>query len=204
MKRSIVMMTMILTPVAHNGCGAGGGPTAMNVPTAEENEVLHWLQEIDFRDPDHVHGVDALSSQPSYEEWLNKGRRIPHVGVILTKLLAAKDAASKVNRSQVAYAIGWVGDVQSVPALIDAVREKDVLLRIESAAALGRLKDTAAIDALCTVLAADPASNVRANAAVALGSFSGEKVRTSLELALRDESQFVREMAKTSIDSIGR
>lgn len=143
------------------------------------------------------HAAQPRRSEPPYEVWLDQGKRIPDIAQSLTELLENGDET--IDPAQVAYALGWLGDGRCVPGLIKSLESEDIYLRIEAAFALGHLKDERAIEPLCKALGRDPDSNVRANAANALGSFRGPEVINCLEAATLDKNTFVREMADSAL-----
>ncbi len=176
--------------------GSAGSLSDLNA--VSKGKAIQWLQQkTPIRQADNHHLTMDLDSEPTCEEWLEEGRRIERIASSLTALLRHKDP--EVDLPQVAYALGWLGDATGVPVLIDALDSEDVYLRIEAAAALGRLADKRAIPVLCKTAVKDENHNARANAVAALGSFEGPEVRACLESALKDESQFVRELARESL-----
>ena len=117
-----------------------------------------------------------------------KGSRLPRISEVLNVLLKTRD--ERIDLVQVVYALGWLGDNDSVPLLISSIEDPDVYLRTQCVVALGRLGDRRAIDPLCEAVLTDPSTNVRANAPDALGQFKGERVQDSLRMALKDKSAF--------------
>jgi len=73
--------------------------------------------------------------------------------------------------------------------------DKDALVRHEAAFSLGQLGFASAVDALSNAVESDPSFFVRHEAAVALGVIGSEVGRESLNKALKDKNEEVRESA---------
>ena len=94
-------------------------------------------------------------------------------------------------------------DPAAVPALIDALKDKDLGVRRNAAWALGRMKDPQAVPALIKALK-DESSYVRRAAAVALGEIKDPRAVPALIEALKGENDFVRENAAWALQAIGQ
>jgi len=78
-----------------------------------------------------------------------------------------------VNRRQdTAYVLGMVGDPRAVPVLLDALRDNDAALRMVAAAALGKIGDPDAADALRLAALKDSNAQVRKAASRAFRKIS--------------------------------
>jgi hypothetical protein len=177
--------------------------SAMNANDMKaERLTLEWLKQVDFREADNPHAaVTAPASQPDVEDWIRRGEKIEGIATALDRLL--KERHDGTDPAQVAYALGWLGNWRSTPVLVGALESRDVYVRIEAAAALGRVGDTRAVDPLCNCLANDPSSNVRANAALALSRFDSNDAKRCLEVAAsKDKSLFVRDIAAKALHEI--
>jgi hypothetical protein len=165
--------------------------------------VIEWLNKIDFAQEDSPY-APSLSTQPSYEVWLDEGRRfIGHAEITALDTLF-RQGDSHIDRAQIAYVLGWVGNRQSVENLMEAIGDANANVRIEVVASLGRLGDARAVTGLCEAALKDTNANVRANAASSLSRFPTQASRGCLRKALDDESPFVRQMARRSIDLLDR
>ncbi|HJS83054.1 MAG TPA: HEAT repeat domain-containing protein [Nitrososphaera sp.] len=80
--------------------------------------------------------------------------------------------------------------------------DKNALVRHEAAFSLGQLGFTSGIKALADAVEKDPSFFVRHEAAVALGVIGSEDARKTLERALSDESQEVRESAEVALANL--
>lgn len=76
------------------------------------------------------------------------------------------------------------------------------LVRHEAAFSLGQLGLTSGISALANAVKSDPSLFVRHEAAVALGVIGSEDARRTLEDALGDESEEVRESAMVALANL--
>lgn len=171
--------------------------TNKRVPAKPSNRraVLEWLQQVSFSDIDDP--FSAGNRMRDYDAWLSSGRSVKGMETVLISLLELHD--KRVNESQVAYALGWLGSAKSVPVLMGSLDSSDAGLRTEAAAALGRLRARSATEALCRILSVDPDRNVRANAAAALGRIGGRKSESCLERALSDPDDFVKQLAREAL-----
>ena len=85
--------------------------------------------------------------------------------------------------------------------LLDLLDHRNARVRVESAAALGRLRDHRVVLPLCRLLLTDVDENVRANSAVALGEIGDVRAVPHLRRANEeDTSEFVRRCAELAMD----
>lgn len=80
--------------------------------------------------------------------------------------------------------------------------DDNALVRHEAAFSLGQLGFTSGIDALADAVRSDPSLFVRHEAAVALGVIGSEDARETLDAALEDESEEVRESAVVALANL--
>jgi HEAT repeat protein len=80
--------------------------------------------------------------------------------------------------------------------------DANALVRHEAAFSLGQLGFTSGIDALVAAVKCDPSLFVRHEAAVALGVIGSEDARKTLDSALQDESEEVRESAIVALANL--
>ena len=80
--------------------------------------------------------------------------------------------------------------------------DKNALVRHEAAFSLGQLGFTSGIKALADAVEKDPSFFVRHEAAVALGVIGSEDARKTLERALTDASEEVRESAEVALANL--
>lgn len=91
----------------------------------------------------------------------------------------------------------------AIPFLVEAARDPHPGVREETARALGRSRDTAAVRPLADLLARDPEEEVREVAAGALGVLADPGAIPALRTALGDRSHTVRLAAATSLGDLG-
>ncbi len=110
---------------------------------------------------------------------------------------------TELMQSAAADALGWMGDVRAVPALIIALETlpTESAAREVAAEALGRIGEPQAITALVKGLT-DGNEWVRRASAVALGEIGDQMVVDSLTNALDDESAMVQEAAAEAIKQL--
>ena len=80
--------------------------------------------------------------------------------------------------------------------------DDNALVRHEAAFSLGQLGYTSGISALAYAVRSDPSLFVRHEAAVALGVIGSEEARKTLDAALTDESEEVRESAVVALANL--
>jgi HEAT repeat protein len=80
--------------------------------------------------------------------------------------------------------------------------DDNALVRHEAAFSLGQLGYTSGISALADAVRSDPSLFVRHEAAVALGVIGSEDARNTLDAALKDESEEVRESAVVALANL--
>lgn len=168
----------------------------MQVQESEKIGVRRWLFEAPFDDP------KALAANPnfSYEKWLDTGRKLPRVVDVLIELLHEENASPTMSGERIAYALGWIGDSRATKELLSALRGKDQVLRAESATALGRIGDRAAVGPLTKLVEDEKEeSNVRANACIGLGHLGGPEALAVLRKAVKDRDAFVARAAEAAL-----
>ncbi|HYG00524.1 MAG TPA: HEAT repeat domain-containing protein [Candidatus Saccharimonadales bacterium] len=82
------------------------------------------------------------------------------------------------------------------------LNDSDQLVRHEAAFSLGQLGSRSGIEALSKAVLNDPSFFVRHEAAVALGVIGSEECRKTLEQALNDESEEVKESAMIALANL--
>jgi hypothetical protein len=163
------------------------------------DEVLDWLKEAPFDDPERA----GLKPNFSYEEWFAKGKSIPGSEEGLIQLLLSEDALRPSgNGARAAYALGWIGDKSKrvVDALLTSLRSKDPGLRIEAVSALGRQGNADVlplVEALLTNETEDV--NVRANACIAIGRLRVPSSESLLRRMLQDRNPFLARSAQEAL-----
>ena len=80
--------------------------------------------------------------------------------------------------------------------------DDNALVRHEAAFSLGQLGYTSGIAALADAVRSDPSFFVRHEAAVALGVIGSEEARKTLDAALKDQSEEVRESAVVALANL--
>jgi HEAT repeat protein len=169
----------------------------------------------------------SIAPRPcDWDDWIAEGRKIPKAESVLRTLLLNRDSLAELPL--VALALGDLGNAESVPALIDCLSVDEVFcdheriwgnarpvapdrvgvargrafyLRMNAAIALGRLRDTRAIEPLGQRLAVESDINVRANTVIALAAIDGPDARAYLEKATKDEDTWVAKIAKERLES---
>ncbi len=101
---------------------------------------------------------------------------------VLQMLFAVLDGENFLSRCTAVSAVGRVGgqDAASRQRLVELLSDPDPTMRMESAAALGRMRSGDATEALLASLAGDPIDDVRTQVAVALSEISAPDSLDSL------------------------
>ena len=105
-------------------------------------------------------------------------------------------------RAAVANAIGRLGGMAEVPALISMLKEHSSILRMNATIALGKLAEPSAIPTLKYILETDPDAHVRGSAALALGEMKNKNAVPFLCKALRDKNSNVRASAAEALGKL--
>jgi HEAT repeats len=160
------------------------------------NEISRWLQSRSFQDnPEHFES-SAERTFRTWDEWVKEGKKISDLENGLVWML--QHDQDPVNRAAAALALGFVGEAQSIRALIGTLKADIPMVAMEAAASLGRRGGPEAIEPLCESLkSAD--SNVRASACTALGSLDGENALACLREAEKDKDPFVKTAAQEAL-----
>jgi HEAT repeat protein len=168
------------------------------------NEVIAWVREAPFDNP------IAMEKNPnfSYDNWLARGRAIPHGAQILIEILNIENLQHPSGDGmRVAYALGWIGrkgDRLATEALTRSLQSKDNALRIEAVSALGRLGDFFTVPILEKLLRnKEDDVNVRANACIALGRLGVHSSEAILREMLNDKEPFVALCARRALGMLG-
>ena len=164
---------------------------------ADDARVRTWLEKLPY-DAFRFGRPDMVCMTKS--QWLEEGRKISGIEFALRELLRRNDP--NVELPQVAFALGFLGDDDSIAALTGSLSHQNYKVRLQAAVALGELGANNAVDNLCHVALADDSENVRANAVVALGKIGGPKAISCLETALNDKSSFVAKGARRTLDKL--
>jgi hypothetical protein len=159
---------------------------------SSEQNVLAWLNEAPFDDPAKLQS----NANFSYEDWFKRGRAIDHVEETLSGFVEVPvSQAPDLMKAHVAYALGWVGTKgkkQTIQSLLYALTSKDNRVRMEAAAALGRVGDNSVLDPL-KKLADDRTENVnvRGNAYIALGNLGIPSAEKVIQRGMRGPDPFI-------------
>jgi HEAT repeat protein len=105
----------------------------------------------------------------------------------LIRVLRSRDPGIQ---SAAVHALGDIG-AEAVRPLVSALKEKNRYLRLGAIGALARIKDTGAVSALADMMR-DPVSEVRWQAAIALGEMNSRNAIVPLLSGLEDQDKYVR------------
>lgn len=101
-----------------------------------------------------------------------------------------------------ADAVGYIGDLSAVPALLHLYDHASLHVRMTAMESLGRLEDPRALPAVLLAMT-DPSWEVRAQAAAAAGKIGAPESVPLLQQVLRDEHWWVRYYAAEALFRIG-
>jgi HEAT repeat protein len=120
--------------------------------------------------------------------------------IFFEKLLKHEDY---IVRTRAVCIIAEISGEKAVELIGDVLlNDVDHLVRHEAAFSIGQLGYISGISALSTALLSDPSFFVRHEAAIALGVIGSEQSRGTLNKALNDEYQEVRESALVALANI--
>jgi HEAT repeat protein len=168
------------------------------------NEVIAWVREAPFDDP------VAMQKTPefSYDAWFARGRAMPQAVETLIEMLEREDLQHPSGDGmRLAYALGWIGDgrKEGVQALLHALESRDITLRVEATAALGRQGDSTILPTLMKVMEdVKEDINVRANACIAIGRIGDPSSEAPLKHLLQDNNPFLATCAKEALRLLGQ
>ena len=121
-------------------------------------------------------------------------------GQYFKKLLNHHDV---VVRTRAVCILADIAGVNAIKSIGRVLKDDDnTLVRHEAAFSLGQLGYTSGIAALADAVRSDPSFFVRHEAAVALGVIGSEEARKTLDAALKDESEEVRESAVVALANL--
>jgi len=98
--------------------------------------------------------------------------------------------------------LGSIGDLAAVEPLVNRLRDRQEQLRVAAADALGAFKDRRALQPLTQVMLRDPAPQVRAHAAAAVGQIAGDQAASVLIAAFSDPDFATRLRAIEAFESM--
>jgi HEAT repeat protein len=128
---------------------------------------------------DRIRATQSLSRQPD----ANAIKQLTH--------LVSEDEDQTV-RAVAAVGLGKIRTHEAKEALIDALSDRDSLVRRRAVQGLGRLWGSDAVEPLSLALLEDLDPHVRREAALRLGKIRSEEARESLTLAETDTEHLVR------------
>jgi HEAT repeat protein len=108
-----------------------------------------------------------------------------------------------VVRTRAVCILAGIADANAIEPIGKVLKfDKNVLVRHEAAFSLGQLGYTSGITALADSVSSDPSFFVRHEAAIALGVIGSEEARKTLNDALKDESEEVRQSAVIALANL--
>jgi hypothetical protein len=130
----------------------------------------------------------------------------PDVGALAKKrdilgLIRALYSRNPVIQSAAVHALGDIGP-EAVGPLVQALAKKNRNLRLGAIGALAEIKDSGALSALADMMK-DPASEVRWQAAIALGEMGSTEANLPLLKGLEDRDKYVRYGSALSLKKNG-
>lgn len=166
---------------------------------SQHTRVREWLMKAPFDNPQALAAPDF-----SYEDWFNEGRALPQSVDILIEFLEQEDLDKPSGDGmRIAYALGWIGDKRkqrAIDALLRALDSKDITLRIEAVAALGRIGDISVLPILEKLLMDNNEDvNVRANACISIGRLGITSSEELLRNMLNDNDPFLVQCAEEAL-----
>jgi HEAT repeats len=168
----------------------------------QRERVLEWVRKAPFDD------IRAQAARPnfSYEKWFEEGRALPAATEALVELLEKEILEyPSGDGMRISYALGWIGDKRpsAIKALVRALGSKDITLRVEAVAALGRLGDPSVLPLLERLLRDQNEDiNVRGNACISIGRLGVPSSEGLLRDTLNDPSPFLVRCAEEGLKKL--
>ena len=125
-------------------------------------------------------------------------------GSAIEVLMSSLTSENILSHQESAWALGYmagIGGKVSVPPLLNWLKDKDTILRRNTAWALGKIKDIYSVDALLESLS-DNDTEVRRNSAWALGEVREKNALPGLIEHLSDEARVVRAESARALGKI--
>ena len=141
--------------------------------------------------------VDERSSRAVAEALVAFGKLA--VPALLELLVARAHPTARVWAARI---LGRIGDVRATDDLVARLYDRDDLLRMATAEALGMLGDKRALQPLVRATLRDPAPQVRAHAAAAVARVEGENAIDVLVAALADPDYATRLRALEAFETM--
>jgi len=181
--RTFFLVVLAVSLVAYMGAGAG-------LYALEQHDVKY-----DTKLPREIEDLVERLGSESVREREDATKRLIRIGRPAVEALndCVVNNENKFARMCSAAALGEIGDIAAVPALIKALGDRNIRVRAFSAKSLGDLADSSASAPLVTRVKKDDDALVRKNSALALGKIGNKKAVPVLIDALKgDESTDVR------------
>ncbi len=123
--------------------------SAKDLASSARENVLAWLTD----SPADTGKIDHDDLERSWVRWANRGKSIPGVERILQDMYV--NYTGDVLLFEVFFGLKYVGTFRSVPYLVQALEDNDLLEddRNEAALALGHIGDPSAVPSMCSVFA---------------------------------------------------
>lgn len=112
-----------------------------------------------------------------------------------------KNDENALVRDNAAYALCEIGDVRSIPSLIEALKDKDEWVRKSAAKALGILKARDALTSLIS-LTEDPSPSVRKAAVRSLGQIGDIRAEPYIKKLCHDSNILVKKYAIQALEML--
>jgi hypothetical protein len=159
-------------------------------------ETLNQMSEEEIAAArDQLPSLTALVQAREIEaEKQAKARQDEKIDALIESLLSQKIFKTTTGWDA-AKELGEIGDARAVEPLIEALDDKQILVRTEAAKALGKIGDTRAVEPLLETMPSEPAAE-------ALGRIGDKRVLGLLIQVVEDPDRRVREAAEAALDKI--
>ena len=158
-----------------------------------ERDVIAWAEKNGMAIDDWQAG-ELPDESFDYEEWIEEGRAIPDVEPVLQKLLREGD--ERIEPILLVGALGVVGTTDSVPLLIEQLKDDWQVMRAEAIWSLGHIGGPEAIRTLAVQLCYGATFAERSHAARAFVNIGDPIGIEALEDAIeerREEQAFIEQ-----------
>ncbi len=198
----IAISKLVSLGVVFRGVDSSGLPTIF-MPKVLSDQI--FTTELEYQNVEEVLSREELMKKLNIREPTEEDIEAL-VRSMLEDVEEVEDEAEEsevLAKSVAASALSKIDEEQAIKPIINALFDRDSIVRASAAKALGVMKSPRAVEPLIKALS-DRDSKVRANAAKALGRIGDERAIEPLIDTLNDRDSAVRASAARALGSLGK